>query len=62
MDTRDAMRAKLRIRATDVAAVSGLLSAPGNRLVDGLFDLIERYGGVEAINRRAAEAGRLETR
>ena len=62
MDTRDAMRAKLRIRAADVAAVSGFLSAPGNRLVDGLLDLIERYGGVAAINRRAAEAGRLETR
>ena len=62
MDTRDAMRAKLRIRAADVAAVSGFLTAPGNRLVDGLLDLIERYGGVDAINRHAAEAGRLETR
>ncbi len=56
------MRAKLSIRAADVAAVSGFLTAPGNRLVDGLLDLIERYGGIAAINRRAAEAGRLETR
>ena len=42
MDTRDAMRANLRIRAADVAAVSGFLTAPGNRLVDGLLDLIDR--------------------
>ena len=62
MDTRDAMRDRLRIRAADVAAVSDVLSAPGNRLVEGLLDLVEGYGGVEAINRRAAEAGRLETR
>ena len=62
MTVRDALRDKLRIRPADVEAVSGFLARPGNRLVDGLLDLIERYGGVAAINRRAAEAERLETR
>ena len=36
--------------------------AADNPLVDALLDLIDRYGGVAAINRAAAENGRLETR
>ena len=62
MTARDALRDKLRIRSADVEAVSDFLAGPGNRLIDGLLDLVEKYGGVAAINRRAAEAARLETR
>jgi hypothetical protein len=59
---RTAMRDQLRIRPADVEAVSDYLAGPGNRLVEGLLDLIDKYGGVEAINRTADEAGRLEIR
>ncbi len=59
---RDAMRDQLRIRPADVEAVSDFLADPGNRLVEGLLDLIDSYGGVAAINRDAHAAGCLETR
>ena len=62
MIDRDAMRSELRLRPEDVARVSDFLASPDNPLTDGLFDLIEKYGGVDEINRRADEAGRLETR
>ncbi len=62
MRERDARRDQLRIRPADVAAVSDFLASPDNPLTDGLFDLIDKYGGVDEINRKADEAGRLETR
>ena len=62
MTTREAMRAQLRLDPAALEAVSAVLTSPDNPLVAGLLDLVESYGGVEAINRRADEAGRLETR
>ena len=62
MTTRDAMRDQLRIRPADLEVVNAVLAGEDNALVDGLLDLIEKYGGVEEINRKADEAGRLETR
>ena len=62
MTDRDTMREQLRIRPEDAAAVSDFLASPDNRLMDGLFDLVDKYGGVDAINHAAEEAGRLETR
>ena len=59
---RDALRGRLRIRTEDVEAVSELLCGEQNRLVDGLLDLVEEYGGVDAINHAADQAGDLETR
>jgi hypothetical protein len=62
MTDRDTMRQKLRIRPEDIAAASDFLASPDNRLMDGLFDVIDKYGGVDTINRDADAAGRLETR
>jgi hypothetical protein len=62
MADRDTMRDQLRIRPRDVAAISDFLASPDNRLMEGRFDLIDKYGGVDAVNREAAEAGRLDTR
>jgi hypothetical protein len=59
---RDGMRDRLRLRHADVEAVSDFLADPGNRLVEGLLDVIDKYGGVEAINRAADETGRIENR
>jgi hypothetical protein len=58
----DALRRRLSISADDLESVNEFLTSPGNALVAGLLELIERYGGVEEINRAADEAGRLETR
>jgi len=62
MTTTEGMREQLRIREADLETVNALLTSPDNALVDGLLDLIEKHGGVNEINRRADEAGRLETR
>jgi len=62
MTERAALREMPRIKPADLEALSDVLSSPDNRLVDGLLDLVEKYGGEDAINRRADEAGQLETR
>jgi hypothetical protein len=62
MTTRDALRETLRIKPADLEVVNAVLASPDNALVDGLLDLVEKYGGVDEINRKADEAGRLETR
>ena len=62
MSDRDALRAKLRLRPADLEAVSEVLASPDNQLVNGLLELVEKYGGVAEINRRADAAGRLEAR
>jgi hypothetical protein len=61
-DDRSAMRARLRIEAADLEAVNGVLCSETNRLVDSLLDLVDKHGGVDAINRAAADAGRFESR
>ena len=60
MTTMDGMREQLRIREADLEVVNALLTSPDNPLIDGLLDLVEKYGGVDEINRKADEAGRLE--
>ena len=62
MTVRDTLRKRLAISAADLQAVSDLLSSPDNRLVDGLLDVIDKHGGVDEINRKADEAGKLEMR
>ena len=62
MTDHDDMRARLRIQADDVEAVNAFLASPDNPFVNSLLDVVDKYGGVEAINRAADEAGRLETR
>jgi hypothetical protein len=62
MMSRADMRERLRIQAADAEAVSEFLASPDNPFVESLFDVLDKYGGVEQINRAADEAGRLETR
>ena len=59
---RAALRARLALAPAGIAALNALLTGPESPLVEGLLDLIERYGGVAAINDRAAQAERLEAR
>jgi hypothetical protein len=59
---RDRLRERLALGAQDVQTVDAFLTSVDNRLVGGLLDLVEKYGGVDELNRRADEAGRLEWR
>jgi hypothetical protein len=56
------MRARLRIQPADVEAVNAFLASPDNPFVDSLLDVVDKYGGVDQINRAADEAGKLENR
>ncbi len=61
-EDRAALRARLALAPAGIAAVNALLTGADSPLVDGLLDLVERYGGVAEINRKAARAELLETR
>jgi hypothetical protein len=60
--TRRGLRSRLRITAEDVAAVNGLLCGDQSRLVDELLDLVDEFGGVDAVNRAADATGDLDHR
>ncbi|NMC70605.1 MAG: hypothetical protein GYA57_11140 [Myxococcales bacterium] len=53
------LRKKLRISADRLKVLNDYLVAPDNPLVGKLVELVERYGGVEAINKRAAANRKL---
>jgi len=56
------LRDRLLLDPRRIEELNALLTDPGNETVGALLALVERLGGPEAINRRAAEASRLETR
>ena len=60
--TRPQLRERLRISHEDVAVVNDLLCGEHSRLVDELLDLLDEFGGVDAVNRAADEAGDLDNR
>jgi bifunctional DNA-binding transcriptional regulator/antitoxin component of YhaV-PrlF toxin-antitoxin module len=54
------LRESLKISPDRLEEINGLLTDPGNELVNQITELIERYGGPEEINRKAKEARRLD--
>ncbi len=56
----NSLREKLHISEERLAEVNRLLTDPGNELVDQVLEIVEKYGGPEEINRKAAEARRFE--
>jgi hypothetical protein len=54
------LREKLRINEENLQEINNFLLSEDNPLVNGLLKIIEKYGGVEEINRKAREAGKLE--
>jgi hypothetical protein len=54
------LRQRLAVEAGKLEEINALLLDPGNELVNRLLEIVERFGGPEAINRRAAEARHLE--
>lgn len=56
----DSPREKLRIKEDNLKEINDFLLRKDNLLTNGLFKIIEKYGGVEDINRKAKEARKLE--
>ena len=54
-------RSRLRISEENLKDVNDFLLRKDNELVNGLMNLIDKYGGVDEINRKAQEAGKLDT-
>jgi len=54
------LRESLKIAKDRMDEINNFLSDPSNELVNQLLELVERYGGAEEINRKAAEAGNLD--
>lgn len=53
-------REKLRIDTKQLEAINDFLLKDDNPLITDIFELIEKYGGVDEINRRARNARKLE--
>jgi hypothetical protein len=51
---------RLRIREENLKAINDFLLRKDNPVVDNLLNIIERHGGVEEINKKAKESGKLE--
>ncbi len=56
----DALREKLRIKEGNLKEINDFLLRKDSPLTNGLFKIIEKYGGIENINRKAKEARKLE--
>ena len=54
------LRELLRIAPESLEEVNKYLLDPNNELVNRLLEIVERYGGPEEINRKAAEARKLD--
>jgi hypothetical protein len=54
------LRPRLAVEAEKLEGINALLLDPANVLVSRLLEIVERFGGPEAINRQAAEARRLD--
>jgi hypothetical protein len=56
----DRLREKLRISEENLKEINDFLLRKDNPLINGLFKIVEKYGGVDEINRRAKESRKLE--
>jgi len=56
----DSLGEKLRIKEDNLKEINDFLLRKDNPLTNGLFKIIEKYGSVEDINRKAKEARKLE--
>jgi hypothetical protein len=54
------LREKLKIDARRLEEINAFLLDPNNEIVNRILALIEKFGGVEAINRKHAESGKID--
>lgn len=53
------LRERLKISEERLREINNFLLDPGNRVINDLLKVVEKYGGVEEINRKAVEARKL---
>lgn len=56
----DRLKDKLKISERNLGEINAFLLKEDNPIVNGLLRTVEKYGGVDEINRRARESGKLE--
>ena len=56
----DYLKERLRIKEENLKEINDFLLKKDNPLTNGILKIIERYGGVDEINRKAKEACKLE--
>jgi len=54
------LREKLRIDSKPIEEINAFLLDPSNEIINQLLEVIDKYGGVAEINRKHADAGKLE--
>ena len=54
------LRQRLRISEDRLKEVNALLADPNNETIGRILEIVEKYGGPQAINRKAAEARKFE--
>lgn len=54
------LREKVKISEKRLEEINNFLLDSNNKLINDLLGIVEKYGGVDEINRKAEEAGRLE--
>jgi hypothetical protein len=54
------LRQRLRISEDRLNEVNALLTDPNNETIGRILEIVEKYGGPQAINRKAAEASKFE--
>ncbi|UCG36579.1 MAG: hypothetical protein JSV64_08270, partial [Candidatus Bathyarchaeota archaeon] len=54
------MRQELEIPLNNLKAINDFILSEDNPLVDDLLEIVEKYGGVDEINRKAQEARKIE--
>jgi len=55
------LREKVKISEKHLEEINAFLLDPNNKLINDLLAVIEKYGGVDEINRKGEEAGKLDT-
>ncbi len=54
------LRKKLKISNQRLDEINAFLLDPNNEMINQLLTIIDKYGGIEEINRKHAESGKLE--
>lgn len=54
------LRERLKIKKENLKEINNLLLSKDNPLINGLLKIVEKYGDVDEINRKAKEARKLE--
>ena len=54
------LRNKLKIADAALQSLNDLILDPENSLINDLLSIVEKYGGIEEINRKATEARKMD--